>query len=244
MSKARNPLHYNTQKRFDVDENRDLTNEILKAALRMYGDPFGFVTAAFQIEADPLDLLQNAPGITQVLEAAGRIRKGTLLEVDGHTLADIIDELLPVLEQARAGDEFAEKRILAIFKLLAPEMYDLPMTAVEQILEKYYTRAALARGWEIRKLMGTLSLGVEPSKPGKSVLEGTVRLTSSPALMQRKTYWREYKKMRSGYEVALEHWPKRGAPTLKSLAVKVYLTRLRSEGFTTISEASLEEDLK
>jgi hypothetical protein len=62
--------------------------------------------------------------------------------------------------------------------------------------------------------------------------------------MRETTYWHEYGEWRSAFDVAREHWPKRGAPTLKSLAVKVYLAQLQKEGFTTISEASLENDLQ
>lgn len=212
--------------------------------LSHYGHPFSFVTMALEIDSDPVELLQTAPGITEVLEAAGHLKKGSLTEEDGWVLATILDELISTLALARSGDEFAGKQIQAVGKLLEPEKYDLPMSVIEELLEKHHTRAPLARGWALRSLMGRLSWGVEPSKPGKSVLEGTVRLTSSKHLRNQTTYWREYGKWRSAYEVALEHWPKRGAPTLKSLAIKVYLRQLWNEGFTNISEGRLVDDLK
>ena len=225
-------------------ETRELLNLALQGLLSHYGHPFSFVTMAFKIDSDPVELLQTAPGITQTLVAAGHLKKGTLLEQDGWVLATILDHLVSTLARARSGDEFAGRQIQAVGKLLEPEKYDLPMAAIDELLDKHHTRAPLARGWALRSLMGKLSWGVEPSQPGMSVLEGTIRLTSNERLKGEKTYWKEYGEWRSAYEVALEHWPKRGAPTLKSLAIKVYLRQLSNEGFTNVSEGSLEKDLR
>ena len=230
-------------KQYD-DETREFLNIALRGLLSHYGDPFGFVELAFKIDTDPVELLQTAPGLIDTLEVSGHLKKGTLLEDDAFVFVAIIHDLISVLARARAGDEVAGMQIKAVEKLLEPEKYELPVTVIQELLEKHHTRPALARGWAIRSLMGRLSWGVEPGKPGKSVLEGRVKLTSILHLRKERTYWPQYSQWRSAYEVALEHWPKRGAPTLKSLAIKVYLKQLQNEGFTTLSEASLENDLQ
>jgi len=226
------------------EETRELLNLALRGLLSHYGDPFGLVIGAFGIDSDPVELLQTAPGLTETLMAAGYLKKGKLAEEDGWVINSILDDLISTLAEARSGDEFAKKQIRAIEKILEPEKYDLPVTALDELIEKHHTRAPLARGWALRSLMGKLSNAVEPSQPGKSVLEGTVRLTSAKRAKDETTYWREYGEWRSAYDVALEHWPKRGAPTLKSLAIKVYLRVLWNEGFTNISEGRLEKDLR
>ncbi len=94
--------------------------------------------------------------------------------------------------------------------------------------------------------MRRLSWGVEPNKPGQSVLEGNVRLTDSKFLEKAEsTFWHG---SRENGNFPLK-WPlnigtQGGEPGLKSLAVKVYLKQLQKEGFTTISEASLAGDLQ
>lgn len=116
MPNTSNPFQYNTKERFDIGANRVLTNQIIKAALSGCGDPFGFVTAAFKIDADPLELLQTAPGLIHTLSAGGHLKKGTFLGEDADALAAILDKLISVLAHARSGDEFASKRVQAIEK--------------------------------------------------------------------------------------------------------------------------------
>lgn len=138
-------------------ETRELLDLALQGLLSHYGHPFSFVTTAFKIDSDPVELLQTAPGITQTLVAAGHLKKGTLSEQDGRVLATILDHLVSTLARARSGDKYAVKQIRAIEKLLEPEKYDLPVAAIDELLDKHYTRAPLARGWAIRSLMGKLS---------------------------------------------------------------------------------------
>ncbi len=228
------------------EEARQLLNIALEGLLQHFGHPFGVIIEGLDIDSDPVELFQTAPGIIDVLEAAGHLKKGTLSERSAGWLAGLIDDLVNTFVESDAGDEFAKKRIEVIAKLLDPETYGggIPLTVVEELLEKFHTPPALARGLALRDLMRRLSWGVEPNKPGQSVLEGNVRLTDSKFLKRETTFWHEYGEWKTAYEVALEHWPKRGAPTLKSLAVKVYLKQLQKEGFTTISEASLAGDLQ
>lgn len=226
-------------------EERELLNLVLRDLLSIYGEPFGVITHVTQTDADPVELLQNAPGIIDVLEAAGHYKKGSLSRDSALWLQTLIDQLVSTLVRKDAGDEFAEKQIEAVQKLLDPETYGgIQITVLEELIQKHHTRPALARAWAIRSLMGRLSWGVEANTPGAGVLDGKIKLTTSEHLKKETTYWHEYGEWRTAYDVASDHWPKRGAPTLKSLAVKVYLKQLEREGFTTISEASLEGDLQ
>jgi hypothetical protein len=227
------------------EEARELLNVALEGLLQHFGHPFGFIIGALDIDSDPVEVLQTAPGILWVLMAAGHLKKGTLSDDSAGWLAGLIKDLVSTLIQSDAGDGFAKKRIQAIDKLLDHERYGgIPLTVVEELLEKHHTPPALARGLALRELMRKLAWGVEPSKAGQSVLKGKVRLTNSKFLKNETTFWPQYGERRSAYDVALEHWPKRGAPTLKSLAIKEYLKQLQKEGFTTISEASLGSDLQ
>jgi hypothetical protein len=228
------------------EEARELLNIALEGLLQHYGHPFDVILRGLHIDSDPVELFQTAPSIIGVLQAAGHLKKGTLSERSAGWLEALIDDLVKTFVNSDAGDEFAKKRIEVIAKLLDPETYGggIPLTVVEELLEKHHTPPALARGLALRELMRKLAWAVEPNKAGQSVLEGTVRLTNSKFLKNETTFWHEYGEQKSAYDVALEHWPKRGAPTLKSLAVKVYLKQLQKEGFTTISEASLASDLQ
>jgi len=225
-------------------KEREFLNEVLEHLLSIYGHPFSVAAHHAGVESDPVEMLQNAPGIVSLFEAAAHYKKGTLSRNSALWLVTLLDHLVSTLVKSDAGDELAKKQMEAVAKLLEPKRYELPETAIDDLLEKHHTKPALARAWRIRWLMGKLSWGVMASKEGQNVLEGKIKLTTSRHMQRETTYWPEFEAWRSAYDVAREHWPKRGAPSLKSLAVKVYAGILEREGFTTINEASLENDLQ
>lgn len=226
-------------------KERQLLNDVLEDLLSIYGHPVSVIKHRLQIDVDHVELFQNAPGIVEVMEAAGHYLKGTLPKQQAIWFANLIDDMLATLVRANTGNEFARKQMEVVEKILDPQRYGgIPVTVLEELITKHHTRPALARAWAIRSLMGKLSWGVESTKSPPNVLEGKIKLTDSEFLKKETTYWHQYGAWRSAYDVALEHWPKRGAPSLKSLAIKVYLAQLRKEGFTTISEATLESDLQ
>jgi len=232
-------------KPYDFGEDRETVNQILVAIFSHTGYPFDLAAGGREElkNIDPLYMLQNAPGLLHVFTVAAYVKKGKLSRKEEGWMDRIIEGLFPILIRAFQGDEAAETQLKAIDKLIYPDTYELPKTIIEDLAERYHTRAPLARGWRVRELMGGLSRVVKPARSeAKNILDGAVKLRDESQCKGNTIYIQSLKKRVSTYETAKKHW-KRGV-TLQNLAIRVYLEDLQAQGFEGIDERTLKRDLK
>ncbi len=217
-------------KPFDFGEDREMVNEILVAALKHYGYPFDVAAGECDGNADPLYLLQNAPGLFCVLRAAALVKKGSLSKSDASMLHAFLDGVVSLLARVSAGDELAMNQFKAADKIIFPEQYEVKAAEIESVAQLNHTSPELARGFELRRLMCELSWVVEP-EGDYDVLSGPVRLISNPQPGDEEIW-----------EVANEH--SASGMTLQSLAIRVYNYRLQDKGLDAKDESSLDRDLR
>jgi hypothetical protein len=134
---------------------------------------------------------------------------------------------------AAQGDEIAQKQLQAIEKLIAPGKYELPLSKIQELIDRYETSPQLARAWELRKIMVALTEIVEPLKPEHP--HGAIKMRNTPDAKF------------VGLADAARPFVKTNT-TLQSLAIHIYLKHLQEEGITDedagITEASLKRDLR
>lgn len=182
-----------------------------------------------------LRLVRETPGVLDLIIAHELIKEKKPAfenQIDIHRLVDGISHLLLF---AAYGDKEALLQLHAIEKLTRAALYEIPLSKIEEIVEKYHTRPPLARGWELRRLMYFLASVVEPLKRGHKFAP------NHPVVMREG---------RPGIFVGLADLARkyiRRNSTLQSLAIQIYLKQLQDEGVTgadqTITERSLKRDL-
>lgn len=231
-------------KPYDFGEDREIVNEILVAAFSSSGYIFD-VAAGGRDElgtVDPLYMLQHAPGLLEVFTMAALVKKKQLSGNEEGWFGRVVEGLVPILIRSFQGDEDAKTQLKAIDKLLYPKIYELPKTVIKDLVERYHTRPALARGWRIRKLMGGLSRVVKPARAdAANILDGAVVLDESEN-KGHTIYSLVFKKQVPAHELAKRHWM-RGV-TLQNLAIRIYLEELQTLGFEGIDERALKRDMK
>ncbi len=115
------------------------------------------------------------------------------------------------------GDKKAEGRLFEIHRILYPKAH-----AISEPIE---------RALDVRHLMCELSYLSKPANASsKTILSGPIQLVESASSRNPKLY-----------EIAAKHL-KKGA-TLKSLAVRIFLQRMRRRKIATIDEKKIESDL-
>ena len=180
------------------------------------------------------ELLITAPGINDVLTAAVLKERGDISAEKVALLEHLIFKLVLIVADAQRGETDALIQLKVLQKFASPDIYDVPRVVMENLTDMYHTRAPLARAWELRELMGALSSVVEPMPGTENVLKGPVRINPSCG-------W----KGNELYRLAEQYLSGKRGVTLQSLAINVYLERLRMEGLDGGTDArSLKRDLE
>jgi hypothetical protein len=131
--------------------------------------------------------------------------------------AELINELIYgiVVLALRAHDNepAAQNQLKAIRKFAYPEDYKLPLKDINEIANKYETKAYLAQGGRIREMMAELSWAVVCIEPGKNVLQGQIKLCEREEAVGTE----------KAYELASRAFERLRATTttLESLAINV-----------------------
>jgi hypothetical protein len=201
------------------------------------GNP-DYVNFDGSIDGDKLlDAIKRSPAAFDLMNLERLVDHGLLQAEYLDEITEMVSRLAEVTKQAGAGDERAADQLKAIAKLIQPDKYELPSTKIKEIVDRYETRPALARGWELRKLMHFLSIAVEPVRADRPYSpDQPIRVIhKAPANVHDFTIWQTAKK----------HW--KPNTTLQSLAIRVYLEHLSDKGITdedkTITERTLKRDL-
>src|SRR5438067_686766 len=102
-----------------------------------------------------LEIIRQGPGVFSLLVLSAVIYGDTDLHEDTeseyHRLTeDLISGLASVIERASEGDERAAIQLKAIEKLIKPDKFELPLSKVKELVDRYETSPMLARGWELR----------------------------------------------------------------------------------------------
>ena len=160
------------------------------------------------------------------------IAKGKLSVSNAEGLRGAFNRLSSIVQLALAKDEYSISQYWAIERLLMAKTFDLSKAYLDKVSEADEADLSLARGWEMRRLMGDLSFVVMPALPNqKSVLEGPVRLNPQMAHMplsinaSRQAGWT-------------------ADTTLQSLSVDLYQTQMWERGYSEIDTSTLWKDLK
>jgi hypothetical protein len=177
-----------------------------------------------------LKLVSKAPGAFELMMLNLMIDEGEIAPEYDNLADELVSDLVAIILLAGYGDEPSQLQLKAIEKLTQFAKYELPLTKIKDIADRYETSPSLARAWEIRRLMSYLCAVVEPK--GRSVKMKDKALVSP--------YWADL------WEAANRHV--KPNTTLTSLALHLYLDQLQKEGIVdetaTISEGSLKRDLK
>jgi hypothetical protein len=177
-----------------------------------------------------LALVKKSPGSLDSIMLTVMIESGSVAPEYGYIADEIISNLATVVMLAAYGDEPSQVQLKAIEKLTQFAKYELPLSKIRDIVDRYETSPSLARAWEIRRSMSYLCIVVEPK--GRSIKMRDKALVPS--------YWVDL------WEAANRHV--KTNTTLTSLALHMYLEQLQAEGIVdenaTISEESLKRDLR
>jgi len=179
-----------------------------------------------------LRLVQQTPGAMDLMVANGVIKEHKPAFEDQIDIHRLVDGLADLLVFAAYGDKEALVQLKAIDKLIRPAVYEIPISKIREIVERYDTRPPLARGWELRRLMYFLSSVVEPLKHGHEFAP------NHPVVMRED---------RPAVFVGLADLARkyiRRNSTLQSLAIQIYLKQLQDEGVTGADQAITERSLK
>ena len=180
------------------------------------------------------ELLITAPGVNAVLTATVLKERGDISPGKAALLDHLIFKLVLIVADAQRGETDALLQLEVIQKFASPDIYDVPRVVMENLADMYHTRAPLARAWELRELMASLSRVVEPMPGTENVLYGHVRINPSNVFRGSELY-----------QLAAQYLSGKRGVTLQSLAINVYLERLRMEGLDGgIDARSLKRDLE
>lgn len=104
------------------------------------------------------------------------VELGLLTNEETELISDLFLGILVLSIRAHEQEPAAKNQLTAIRKFTYPEDYKLPLKVINEIVNKYETRAYLAQGGRIREMMAELSWAVVCIEQGKNVLSGRVRL--------------------------------------------------------------------
>lgn len=179
-----------------------------------------------------LSLVRDAPGAFDLIMLNAMVEEESSASEYHYMVRGIVSGLTLLVLLAGEGDEKSATQLKAIQKLVKPEKYELPLTKIRELVERYETSPPLARGWELRQLMSRLANVVEPLKKSKSYSPNQpIKLKESPP-----EYWVEL------WELARKHLDRN--TTLQSMAIHIYLAQLQEKGITGEGEAITDRTLK
>jgi len=179
-----------------------------------------------------LALVNRSPGGFELIMLDALLDQGYVAQ-EYHAVADeIVSSLLTIISLAGHGDEQSQIQLKALKKLVRPRKYEIPISKIREIVDRYETSPPLARGWELHKLMSNLSLVVEPLKKDRPYTADqpiTMRANPQAVFVGLSDLARQHLKQNT---------------TLQSLAIHIYLEHLQKEGITDENEAINERTLK
>lgn len=218
-------------------ETREVINETLKDILcdEGWGKSIwdGLVKSLreeFGIETDIMELAQNAPCLVEVFQIGALGKKGIIKKETQKRVSEIIHQLVRLAHRASTGDASALNQLKVAHKIVYPNVYQFPVTVIENLAERYHTPPHLARAWAVRSIMVEIDLVLEPTREGASLLDGAVKLTTAPNLVKSDLYKSVASYMRRN-------------STLQSIAIDMYIDELSREGIT-LDEERLKDDLR
>jgi hypothetical protein len=128
-----------------------------------------------------LDVIYMTPGLDQIVEIYNLEKVGQIDSGQAYYFRGLIIGLVDAFKRAIDGDEIANLQVIAVQKMIFPEIFNLTRTDVEDIANRDSSYggnfAARARGYAIRRWMSWLSFVVEPKTADEWMTPGTyVRL--------------------------------------------------------------------
>ncbi len=183
---------------------------------------------------DPVKLLirlNSMVGIHHLLNLHASVHKGDVAFRYFNYVESIVSGMVDAITLASSGSIEAENKLIAINKILRPQQYNLPNSAIENIVDRYNGSPQLARACALRHLMSLLTKVVRPAHSEKSFN------TRSPILLLETSEDEGPLLVK-----AQQHWKRNS--TLQSLAIRIYLSELISaKPDTGVDERTLKRDL-
>jgi len=176
--------------------------------------------------------LNSMVGIHHLLNLHASVDKGDIALRYFNYVESIVSEMVDAITLASSGSLEAENKLIAVNKILRPQQYNLPQSAIENIVSRYNGSPQLARACTLRHLMSLLTKVVRPADSEKPFN------TRSPILLLEasKDEW-------PGLFIKAQKQWKRNS-TLQSLAIRIYLSELVSaKPDTRVDERTLKRDL-
>ena len=211
-----------------TDLQIDISNPATRFTGHAYLNPDGSVNGE-----KLLSIVNRTPAAFELMMLNSMIERGTIAPEYYDMAEEIVGNLVTVMMLAGYGDEQSGIQLKAVKKLTHPAKYDLPLSKIRDIVDRYETSPPLARAWELRRLMSYISVVVEPLNANKPYLSG------HPVKM------RELAAETGLWDVAQRHM--KPNTTLQSLAFAVYIEQLEEIGVidenAPISGRSLKRDL-
>jgi hypothetical protein len=146
-------------------------------------------------------------------------------------LLDLGMRLFTLIDAEHAGDADAANQLAAIDKIISPHVFNLSKSNIETLVTSFHTTPSLARASAVRELMAELSTVVRGRGGARNVCAARIEL--NPEESKSETY-----------KLASRYWPRKGSPTLKSLAIRVYLGQLEAEEGVVVTEREILTDLR
>ena len=176
--------------------------------------------------------LNSMVGVHQLLNLHASVHKGHVGLRYFNYVERIVSGMVDAITRASSGSIDAENKLIAINKILRPQEYNLPKSAIEKIVDRYNGSPHLARACTLRHLMSLLTKVVRPANAEKPFT------TRSPVSLSEalNDEWRFL------FIKAQQHWNRNS--TLQSLAIQIYLSELvNAKPETRVDERTLKRDL-
>lgn len=189
------------------------------------------------IEIDDLSMVTDRQALTFALLLGSYGKKGVLTDKEVQKILSFIYELLPIFWYAHDGNQFAQKQLRAIQKLIFAERYGFQESDIEKILERKHTFSApLARGLEINKLRAEISWLVE-RRDGS----GLIAANNDP-VKPADTFFVSLKKDLA--KKIKNHLCQLSNPTLDDLTISIYNESIEDGSGNSKDPGKLKEDLR
>lgn len=175
--------------------------------------------------------LNSMVGVHHLLNLHASIHKRDVAFRYFNCVESIVSGMVDVITLASSGSIEAENKLIAINKILRPQQYNLPKSAIENIVDRYNGSPQLGRACTLRYLMSLLTKVVRPAHSEKPFN------TRSPILLLETS-----KDEGPLFLKAQQQWKRNS--TLQSLAIRIYLSELvNANPDTRVDERTLKRDL-
>src|SRR5688572_18605720 len=104
-----------------------------------------------------LSIVNRTPGAFELIMLNAMIERGNIAYDYYHEASEIVSSLVMLIMLAGHDDEQSKVQLKAIKKLVRAGKYEIPLSKIKDIADRYETSPPLARAWEPRMLMSHLS---------------------------------------------------------------------------------------